>query len=340
MDEPNDATAEDLALRHWGLHARASALPSHSDRNFLLRADDGARYVLKLAHPSWSAEEIDLENQAMLCLAAREPALGCPRVHPARSGQYLLTLEIAGAPRRVRLLDFVPGRTYADVIGALDAPRRAALHHSLGRAVGRLTRGLAGFSHPAAGRGHAWNLLQLPAALAELPGIADAALRAQVAHHAEAFCAALPRRREQFPIAVLHNDANDLNVIVDADAEPPRVAAIIDFGDLCTSFRLADLAIACSYALIHEAEPVACAHRIVAGYLAEQPLRRCELEALHGFILARLCQSILLAHRAAREQPDNAFAFVSQTGVRRLLQTLSPLAPDALVEPFLESCHD
>lgn len=340
MDALTEATAEAIARQHWGLRARARALPSHSDRNFLLRGEDGARFVLKLAHPSWSFADIDLENQAMLALAAREPALGCPRVHPARDGAYLLALPVAGETRLVRLLDFVPGETYAEVIGTLGSRRRAALHDSLGRAVGRLTRGLAGFTHPAAAREHDWNLMRLSEALRELEHLADAELRALVRRHAEAFCPQIPAWRVSLPIQVLHNDANDRNVIVDAAGDTPRVSAIIDFGDTCTSFRLADLAIACAYALQYEDDPLACARRIVAGYLAEQPLLRRELAALHAFILARLCQSILMATRAAREQPGNDFAFVSQAGVRRLLQRLSDVDGTTLVEPFLESARD
>jgi Ser/Thr protein kinase RdoA (MazF antagonist) len=340
MDTLTDAAAEEIARRHWGLHARASALPSHSDRNVLLCGEDGARFVLKFAHAAWSFDEIDLENQAMLALARRELALGCPRVHPARGGEFLLALSVAGQTRLVRLLDFVPGKTYAEAIGGLDPGRRAALHESLGHAVGRLTRGLAGFRHRAAAREHDWNLLRLPAALGEIERIEEASLRELVRRHAEGFCAALPSRRERFPIDVLHNDANDLNVIVDDEGATPYVRAIIDFGDTCTSFRLADLAIACAYALQHEDDPVACARRIVGGYVAEQALLRRELEALHDFILARLCQSILLATRAAREQPGNDFARVSQAGVRRLLRALSGIDGRALVEPLLESARD
>lgn len=340
MDALTDSTAEAIAWHHWGLRARASVLPSHSDRNFLLRDEGGARFVLKLAHPSWAFADIDLENEAMLALAAREPALGCPRVHPARGGAHLLALPVAGETRLVRLLDFVPGATYAEVIGTLGSEQRATLHESLGRAVGRLSRGLAGFSHPSAVREHDWNLLRLPAALGEIEHITDAGLRDLVRHHAGDFCAAIDARRRDFPIQVLHNDANDHNVIVDAAGDAPRVSAIIDFGDTCTSFRLADLAIACTYALQYEDDPLACARHIVAGYLAEQPLLRRELAALHAFILARLCQSILMATRAAREQPGNDYAFVSQAGVRRLLQRLSDVDGTTLVEPFLESARD
>ena len=332
--------ASALAAHHWGIQGEARALPSYADQNFRIRAD-GDGYVLKVAHAAWSAPDIELENLAMMELAAREPLLGCPRVQFASNGEHLLQLPMDGQVSLVRLLSYVPGTTYAEAIGDLQPRQCERLHESLGGAVGRLTRGLQNFSHPAADRGHDWNIMSLPRLLDEVRHIEDTVCRDAVQAHAAAFCAAMPAWRDTLPIRVLHNDANDLNVIVaDDGVGGKQVGAVIDFGDMCTSFRVADLAIACTYAMQHESDPVACAQRIVGGYLAEQPLQRAELEQLHAFILARLCHSILMATRSHREQPDNPFVLVSQQGVRSLLNQLVGVEPDAIVRSFLESNHD
>lgn len=334
------AAALALAGRHWRIQGDIRALPSYADQNFRIRSGDGD-YVLKVAHPSWSRMDLDLENRAMMTLAEREPALQWPRVQLAVDGGHLLTLPVAGQSCQVRMLSFVPGTTYADAIQGLSPTRREVLHESLGSAVGRLTRGLQDFHHPAADRQHDWNLLRLPTLRGEIVHIEDAGLRAIVQAHVEAFCSHLPRWRVELPITVLHNDANDLNVIVaDDGGGGKRVSAVIDFGDMCTSFRLADLAIACTYAMQHEADPVACARTIVRGYLAQCPLLRIELEQLHAFILARLCHSVLMATRAHRQEPDNPFILVSQQGVRALLRALADVDADAIVAPFLEPSHD
>lgn len=339
MDKLSPEAASALAERHWHILGEIGALPSYADQNFRIRAPQGD-YVLKVAHPDWSRPDIELENLAMMALAEHEPLLGCPRVQLAADGHHLLSLQMAGRSRLVRMLSYVPGHTYAEAVTQVAGDDRAGLHESLGRAVGRLTRGLQGFHHPAAERQHDWNLMRLPSLLDELAHIHDDRLRDIVQAHARAFCLTLPQWREELPISVLHNDANDLNVIVNEGADGMRVEAVIDFGDMCTSFRLADLAIACTYAMQHEPDPVACAQRIVAGYLAEQPLLPAELQRLHTFILARLCHSILMATRSHRAQPDNPFVLVSQQGVRRLLRQLAATQHDAIVRPFLESSHD
>ena len=325
-----------LAATHWRVRGEVRALPSYADQNFRIRGADG-EYVLKVAHPAWSFADLDLENQAMLTLAAREPALQWPRVLRSVEGEHLLALAMADGTCHVRLLSFVPGMTYAEAVTSVAPQHRPALHASLGRAVGLLSRGLADFHHAAADRVQDWNLLRLPTLRGEIAHIEDAELRAIVAAQVEAFCARLPAWRGQLPITVLHNDANDLNVIVELDgAGGGRVDAIIDFGDMCTGFRLCELAIACTYAMQHEADPLACARRIAGGYLAVQPLLPAELEQLHGFILARLCHSVLMATREHREQPDNPFVLVSQQGVRALLRQLADVDPRAIVAPFLE----
>lgn len=329
-----------LADRHWRVRGEVRALPSYADQNFRISGERG-EYVLKVAHPSWACADLDLENQAMLTLAAHEPSLQWPCVMPSVEGGHLLALPMDEGVHHVRLLSFVPGMTYAEAVTAVSPEHRVALHESLGHAVGLLIRGLAGFHHLAAGRAQDWNLMSLPGLRDEVEHIEDAALRALVAARVASFCAKLPAWRRQLPITVLHNDANDLNVIVALDGRGGgKVSAIIDFGDMCTSFRLCELAIACTYAMQHEADPMACAQAIVRGCLELCPLQRIELEQLHAFIVARLCHSVLMATRARREQPDNPFVLVSQQGVRALLRTLAGTDPRAIVAPFLEDCHE
>ncbi|HET7269147.1 MAG TPA: phosphotransferase, partial [Oleiagrimonas sp.] len=93
----------------------ARSLPSYLDRNFHIHAGDGD-YVLKVAHPSWARKDLDLENHAMMALAAHEPDIQWPRVQRTAAGEHLLCLSVAGCQCHVRMLSFVPGSTYAEVM--------------------------------------------------------------------------------------------------------------------------------------------------------------------------------------------------------------------------------
>lgn len=341
MTNPLSAEAAGaLAEKHWHVQGAVRALPSYLDRNFLI-GDASAGHVLKVAHPSWARQDLDLENRAMLALAEREPDIAWPRVRFTDRGEHLLTLPIGDDDCHVRLLSFVPGRTWADVDPELAPAQRHALEESLGEMVARLTRGLAGFRHPAAQRRHPWNLWQLPDLEPQVAHIDERATREVVSARMQRFQRQLPQWRAQLPMSVVHNDANDHNVIVAEGADGNRhVRSVIDFGDMCTSFRVANLAIACTYAMQHADDAAACAHRVVRGYQRHAPLTRAELTALPELIPARICQSLLMAARAHAGQPDNPYILVSQRGLQALLHTLAELAPEAISGPLPESRHE
>ena len=59
----------------YGLEALASELPSERDQNFRLQEPGGAEHVLKIANALESPEVLDLQNQAIAYLAARQTGL-------------------------------------------------------------------------------------------------------------------------------------------------------------------------------------------------------------------------------------------------------------------------
>ena len=52
----------------------------------------------------------------------------------------------------------------------------------------------------------------------------------------------------RLPHSVIHNDANDYNVLI----EDGRMSGLLDFGDLVHSATVCDLAIALAYTMLHE----------------------------------------------------------------------------------------
>ncbi|MGO4777959.1 phosphotransferase, partial [Lysobacter sp. 2RAB21] len=64
---------------------------------------------------------------------------------------------------------------------------------------------------------------------------------------------------------VIHNDANDWNLLV-ADPAQGAIAGLIDFGDAAHSPLIAELAVGCCYAMLDEKSPIDPAAVIAAGY--------------------------------------------------------------------------
>lgn len=312
---PGDTVLADLVLRHWGVQGVLSPLPSYTDVNRRLRCAEG-EFVLKVAAPQCSADLLDLENQAMLHLQRTGCRARTPRLQPTLDGASMVRLSLDdGRDAHLRLIEFIDGPLLAEV------PVDLALARSIGQQVAWLGLGLSRFEHPAASVHKDWNLDFLPGLRGAIALIDDQTLRHLVRDAVNAFAARLPVWRKCLPRQVIHNDANDYNLIVDRKRN--AVCAIIDFGDMCHGFRLADLAIACVYAIQGQIAPQPLLDEVVIGYASVCPLLDAEREALSSFLRARLCQSILMAARAHRADPDNDYILVSQRAVCALLHQLA-----------------
>lgn len=312
---PTDQAIAGMVLREWGLAGALTPLPSYADANRRLHGTDGD-CVVKLAHPDNDVSQLDLENRAMLHLQQTGCRARTPRLRLTLEGSPMVRMRLDdGRHAQLRLVEFIDGPLLA--AGPVDA----ALARSVGEQVAWLAQGLSGFAHPAAHACGGWNLSSLPALADAIDLVDDLELRCLVRAGLEDFAQRLPAWESHLPRQVIHNDPNDHNLIV--DLERRAVRAVIDFGDMCHGFRLADLAIACIHAIQADAAPGPVMDAVVAGYASVSPLLGAEREALPRFIRARLCQSILMAERARRADPGNPYVMISQPAVRALLRTLA-----------------
>jgi Ser/Thr protein kinase RdoA (MazF antagonist) len=102
-------SAQAIAEKCFGIQASAGELPSERDRNFLLTARDGGKFVLKIANAHEELETLEAQNATLEHLAERVEF--CPRVVPAVSGKGI---EVADG-HLVRVLTYLPGRPLATV---------------------------------------------------------------------------------------------------------------------------------------------------------------------------------------------------------------------------------
>jgi len=118
--------------------------------------------------------------------------------------------------------------------------------------------------------------------------------------------------------SVIHGDANDYNVLVDAD----RVTGLIDFGDIVYSWTVGNLAVALAYVVLGKEDLPAAAAHVIDGYTEEFPLTVEERGVLWPLVRLRLAMSVCLAAHQLRQRPDNEYLRISQ---RAIVETLPKL---------------
>lgn len=319
------AVAARLARDLYGLEAAATPLPSERDQNFLMTPSEGERYVLKIANATEDRAMLEAQNAAMAHVSRR--VAFCPRVIPTTGGA---TIGAAGAGHFVRLVTYLPGMPLAKVEAS------SVLMENFGRAIGELDMALSDFDHPAVHRDFHWDLARAARVIREhLPRISDPVDRDLVARVSESALATVDACQPAFRRGVIHNDANDWNVLVDGD----RVAGLIDFGDMVYSWVVADPAIAIAYAVLDHPDPLAVAAAFVRGYHAAHPLRGEELAALMPLVNLRLCMSACIAAWQRQQRPDDEYLAVSQAPIRRTLPVLAAVPADAALRAIRSHPH-
>ena len=317
--------AERIAFEVYGLHAKARVLPGERDANFHLQSAMGQEFVLKIAPTNEQWEALDLQNQALSHLAVEDASLLLPRVCATVSGDSIdIVSDTQGGEHLVRLLTYVPGQLFAQT-----QPHTPALLRSLGSLMGHMDSALQGFEHPAAERTLKWDLPQAAWIRDYMQYIASPARRAIVERFLALFetdvLPALPRLRR----SVIHNDANDYNVLVTAadDAGQGQVISVIDFGDMVYTATVCELAIAAAYAMLGKADPLAAAASVVAGYNEVFPLSEDELAVLYPLICTRLCISVVNSAYQQQVEPHNEYLKISEQPAWVLLAQLVDIHP-------------
>ncbi|MCU1723359.1 aminotransferase [Pseudomonas sp. 5P_5.1_Bac1] len=298
----SEQQARVLLDQHYGLAGTLQALGSQQDLNFRLDTGQG-RYVLKVCHGSYSAQELEAQHAALGYL--RERGVPVPAVRVAASGEQLLSLDIEGQAVRARLLDYIDGQTLTRLKHM--EPRLMA---ELGALCARVDQALADFSHPGLTRTLQWDPQHAQALIAHLlPVLAEGPRKARVQSAAAQAQQALAEIQADLPMQAVHLDITDDNAVWQRDADRQwQLQGVIDFGDLLHTWRIADLSVTCA-ALLHHAEgdPLRILPA-VAAYHAVNPLTEAELKALWPLIVARAAVLVLSGEQQVSIDPDNQYS--------------------------------
>jgi len=313
------AEAAAIASRRFGKRGGARQLTSERDQNFLIEDERGA-IVLKIANALEARPLLEAQQQLLALLAPR--GVPAPRVVCTTDGEAVIEIEGGGDRRHFGwAISHLPGALLADV-----GHRTPELLEDLGATIGRMSATLGNFDAPVLHREFHWDLARAAERIvAARPAIRDATFGAAIDETLERSARQLTAHAAALPRAVIHNDLNDHNILVTGQ----RVSGILDFGDALYSWRVGDLAIAASYAMLDAEDPLAVIAALVRGAQREQPLEHAELEVLFELACLRLALSASIAVEQQRARPENEYLGVSQSAIRRTLPRLVSI-PHAL----------
>ena len=96
-----------------------------------------------------------------------------------------------------------------------------------------------------------------------------------------------------FSHGVIHNDANDMNILVGEEDGSVEITGIIDFGDCVHSCYIFELGNMLNHSMLDKENPVEYVVPMLAGYLSSFAVTQKEFDALYYVILGRLALVIL-----------------------------------------------
>jgi Ser/Thr protein kinase RdoA (MazF antagonist) len=306
----------------WGIDGELRPLPSERDRNFAVRVDGADSFVVKISNRAEDPEFLEMQHAALAILGAA--GVPCQRALESDAGTAIVRWSPSAGdePLLVRVLTWLPGMPLAAIP---PGARPGELLEDLGATMGRAARALAGFDHPAAHRVFQWDarrglgVVDAHAAAVENPD--RAALLGRWRVRLAGVQDVMPALRE----SVIHNDANDHNVLVADDRS--RVSGVLDLGDAIRSVTVNELAVAAAYAALGAPDPHAVIDAVRAGFARELPLTIDERAVVVDLVALRLCTSVSLSAHQSRLAPDDPYLTISEAPAWELLARLADELP-------------
>ncbi len=318
--EPGEAA--EFARRLFALDGPMRRLDGERDLNFLIGAP-GERFVLKIANLEESPAMLECQHQVFERLDAARVFPATVTARKSVNGKTIETVHDAGGRAHIcRVLPFVEGRLLREIENpSLD------LLVDIGSRLALLDSALENFTHTALERPLLWKMDGVLDIVDSYGSLLDDAARALVEYFAAGYRRRVVPRLAQLRRAVIHNDANRNNLVVDESAT--RLLSIIDFGDMVEGWLVVDPSIAATYAMLDRSQPLEAASAVFAGYCRELPLNSVEAETAFDFICMRLCMSLCIGAYQCAQQPDNLYLGTDLVAVQRLLREMREIEPGA-----------
>ncbi|MEJ2163744.1 MAG: aminotransferase class III-fold pyridoxal phosphate-dependent enzyme, partial [Robiginitalea sp.] len=314
----------ELLLQHYNLiPSEIELLEGYADKTYRVHCENDT-YVLKLQRIAAELpDRFHLERELAHGLNETAP-YDFPVCIPASDGRNYI--EHHG--QYIRLLSYLEGEFLANI------EITESTLESLGDLMGRIDRqsqelqpGLL------AGDISVWDLQHLGLHRKAVCEVEPARDRSLIAYFIQLFDNEVVPEQYNLPKSLIHNDANDWNILT----QKGRVSGIIDFGDMCYSWRINELAVALTYVLPSSNDPLKTACTVLRAYLEHIPLTPLELRLLYHLIGARICTSLCNSALTSKAQPDSAYIRISEEPLRKLMRKWVGISPEGAFNSFLKA---
>ena len=333
-DFSTDQAAE-IIERLYGLRGTLRVLNGERDLNYLLQTENG-QYVFKIANQDEPYGMLECQHQVLQRLREHRVMPQLASSIESVNGRVIeVIISESGIHHYCRMLNYIEGRLLSSI-----NPHSPELLEDLGKTLAQIDMSLQGFTHEALDRPLLWNMSDALTTLEKFkPLLASDDRRKLIAYFESHFRdRVLPLTRD-LREGVIHNDANDNNVLVgDDQSSGQHVTSIIDFGDMMYSWIAVEPAIAAAYAMLGKEEPLDAAVAIIKGYDARLPLNEAEASVLFDFICMRLCMSVCICAYQRSSEPDNEYLSISEQPAWALLEILRNVKAEHATDLFRKAC--
>jgi 4-aminobutyrate aminotransferase-like enzyme/Ser/Thr protein kinase RdoA (MazF antagonist) len=325
----SEATIQDLVKEHYGLTVTVKALNGYDELNFLLSNEKNEKHILKVSNESHPFPFLEAQLAIIKHLTKSSISDCFQHFCTNKKGEELTKIVSDSKTYYLRILNFLEGTFWVE-----KEDKTTELHSNLGSFLGNMDHTLQDFSHPAMHRNYTWDISRASEANDNLKHILNHEKRRIAGYFLLQFDTEVLPQIHRLRHAYIHNDANDYNVLVQGN----RVSGLIDFGDMVYTALINNLAIACTYAMLDEEDPLAVATSIVEGYHKSYTLTEQEVDVLYYLIAARLCISVTQSAYNASLDSNNEHHYITEKPAWDLLYKLIEINPIKAQDAFRKAC--
>ena len=321
--------AKEIAKRLYNKDGDAKALPGELDFNFLIKTPS-RNFILKISRPDEDLEYLNFQQEILQHLSKCK--VNSPESFQDVHGKMIGSVkDNSGNTRFVRMLSWIEGRLWSSVNPITDE-----LLFSLGNEAGRITKALTGFQHLKAQRQLDWDLAQAEWTFNHLELFSKE--QQQIVSYFQKQFKAFQKDYKNLRKSIVHNDANDNNILVSSDLIHPEVVAIIDYGDCVYTQTINDLAVAMSYAIMNKPDMLSASLPIVSGYHKTFPLLEEELPYLYNLVAINLVISVTKSALNKQKEPENTYLLISEKTAWDVLKKWMQVDENLAHYSFRDAC--